>query len=85
VMQSSELPSDLAHLDSGSHIFRTLDDGWMGLFLTDLVMLAHRWVGIPHVGHYTPGIITHWMEDVTLVDSWMPCKGSGSVSGAFFI
>jgi hypothetical protein len=39
---TSESPSDLTHLDSGSHIFRTLDDGYMGLVLIDLIMVAQK-------------------------------------------
>jgi hypothetical protein len=46
----------------------------MGLILTDWVMVAHRWDGSPHVGQCIPGIITHWMEDVASMDSWMPCR-----------
>jgi hypothetical protein len=40
VMQSSESPSVLTHSDMGSHIFNTLDDGHMGLILTDFSMVA---------------------------------------------
>jgi hypothetical protein len=35
VMQSSESPSDLAPFDMSSHIFRTLDDGQMGLVFVE--------------------------------------------------
>jgi len=37
-------------------------------------MMTHRWVGSPYVGHCSPGIITHRMEDVASVDSWIPFK-----------
>jgi hypothetical protein len=46
----------------------------MGLYLLDMVMVAQRWEKSPHPGHYTPEIITHWMEDVALVDGWMTCR-----------
>jgi hypothetical protein len=59
VMKSTESTSDLTHSYMGSHIFRTLDDGWMGLILTALVMVAHRWEEIPHPGLYTPEAILH--------------------------
>jgi hypothetical protein len=72
VMQSNESPCDSTTLDMGSPIFRTLDDGQMGLVLTDLVMMAHKWVEIPHLGQCTPGLITHWIEDVSPIDSWIP-------------
>jgi hypothetical protein len=71
VMQSIESPSGLTHSDIGSHIFWTLDDGHMGLFMLDMVMVAQRWVGSPHPGLYTPETIMHWMEDVALGDDWM--------------
>jgi hypothetical protein len=74
VMQSSESPSDLAPSDMSSHIFRTLDDGQMGLVLADLVMMAHRWDESPHVGQCTLGLITHWIEDVAAVDNQIPCR-----------
>jgi hypothetical protein len=37
VMQSIESPNGLTHSYIGSHIFRTLDDGQMGLILIDMV------------------------------------------------
>jgi hypothetical protein len=40
VMQSIESPNGLTHSNIGSHIFRTLDDGQMGLILIDMVMVA---------------------------------------------
>jgi hypothetical protein len=71
VMQSIESPGGLTHSDTGSHIFWTLDDGHMGLFMLDMVMVAQRWAGSPHPGLYTPETIMHWMEDVALGDDWM--------------
>jgi hypothetical protein len=69
VMQSSESPSDLAPSEISSHIFRTLDNGQMGMVLTDFVMMTDRRAEIPHAGQRTPGIITHWIEDVAAFDS----------------
>jgi hypothetical protein len=68
VMQSVESLDGLTHSDIGSHIFWTLDDVQMGLHLLDMVMVAHRWEKIPHLGHCTLNIILHWMEDVALED-----------------
>jgi hypothetical protein len=64
VMQSSESPNDMPRSDMGSHIFETLDDGKMGLVLTYMVMVAHRWAEVTHLGIYTPDPTLHWMEDV---------------------
>jgi hypothetical protein len=74
VMQSSESPSELIHSNNGSHIFGTLDDLYMGLFLTYLVMVAHRWAKISHPRLYTPEAILHWMEDVSHGDDWRTHK-----------
>jgi hypothetical protein len=46
----------------------------MFLILIDLIMVAHRWAEIPHARQCTPRIIARWIEDVALVDSWMPSK-----------
>jgi hypothetical protein len=59
VMQRKESPNDVTPSNMSSHIFRTLDDGQMGLVLADLVTMAHRWDGSPQAGQCTPGIITH--------------------------
>jgi hypothetical protein len=74
VMQSSESLSDLAPPDMGPHIFKTLNDGHIDLVLTDLVIIAHRWAEIPHARQCTLGFITHWIEDVALVEKWIPCR-----------
>jgi hypothetical protein len=74
VMQSGESPNDLAPSDMSSHIFRTMDNGHMGLVLTYLVMMAHRWAESPHARKCTPRIISHWIEDVAAVDSQIPCR-----------
>jgi hypothetical protein len=53
VMQSIESPSGLTHSNTGSHIFGTLDDGLMGLILTDmvLVLMAHLCAESPKERH----------------------------------
>jgi hypothetical protein len=56
VMQSIESPSGSTHSDTSSHIFWTLDDGQMGLILTDIVMMAHLWAGSPYSGQVHPHI-----------------------------
>jgi hypothetical protein len=58
VMQSDESPTVLAPSKMGSHIFKTLDNGQMGLVLTDLVMMAHKCTKSPHVGQCTPVLFT---------------------------
>jgi hypothetical protein len=70
VMQSFESPSGLTHSNIGSHIFKTLDDGRIGLILIDMVMVAQRWEGSQHPGLYTPRTIMHWMEDIAQGDDW---------------
>jgi hypothetical protein len=74
VMQSVESFDGLTCSDIGSHIFKALDDGKMGLHFIDMVMVAHVWERSPNPRNYTPNIIMHWMEDVALVDDWMECK-----------
>jgi hypothetical protein len=50
VMQSIESHDGLTYSDIGSHIFWTLDDGWMGFHFADMAMMAHRWERDPHFG-----------------------------------
>jgi hypothetical protein len=50
VMKSSESPNDLTPSHMSSYIFKTLDNGEMGLVLADLVMMTHKWAEIPHAG-----------------------------------
>jgi hypothetical protein len=73
-MQSSDSPSDLTPSNMISHIFGTLYDGQMDMVLTDMVMMAHRWAEIQHIGQCTPGIITHWIDNVATVDNMILCK-----------
>jgi hypothetical protein len=70
VMQSDESLDGLKYLDTSSHIFWTLDDGWMGFILTCMVTMACRWTGSPHLGQCTPHLIHHLMEDVALGYAW---------------
>jgi hypothetical protein len=74
VMQSVGPLDDLAPSDTGSHTSWTLDDGHMSFYFADTVMLAHRWARSPHLGHCTPEVIRHWMEDVALAHDWIPCR-----------
>jgi hypothetical protein len=46
----------------------------MSFGFADTVMLEHKWARSPHLGHCTPGIIRHWMEDVALTQDWTPCR-----------
>jgi hypothetical protein len=64
----------------GSHIFKTLYDGQMGLILTDLVMVAHKWEKIPHPRLYTPKAILHWMEGIAQGDDWRTPKDNAQPS-----
>ena len=74
MLQSIKLSDGLTHSDIGSHIFWTLDDGSMGLILTDMVMMAHLWTGSPNFGQCTHTLPNHLMEDVALGSDWIACK-----------
>jgi hypothetical protein len=74
VMQSNELSSDLPPSDMSSHIFKTLNDGQVGLVLADLVTMAHRWDESPHAGQSNPRLIIHWIEDVAATDNRIPLR-----------
>jgi hypothetical protein len=74
VMQSIESFDGLTYLDTGSHIFRTLDDGQMGLDLIDMAMMAHLWAGIPYSRQCTHILPSHLMEYVALGLAWTACR-----------
>jgi hypothetical protein len=73
VMQNVESLGGLTYSDIGSHIFWTLDDGMMGLILTDMVMMAHLWAGGPYFGLCTHTLPSHLM-DVAIGLAWTTCK-----------
>jgi hypothetical protein len=66
VMQSVEAFDGLTYSNTGSHIFRNLDDGHMGLILIDMVKMAHLWIGNPYFGKCTHILPSHLMEDIAL-------------------
>jgi hypothetical protein len=46
----------------------------MSFYFAYTVMLAHRWARSPHLGHCTPEVIRHWMENVALTQDCTPCR-----------
>jgi hypothetical protein len=74
VMQSIGPLEDLAPSTTSSHTSWNLDDRQMSFYFADIVMPAHRWARSPHLGHCTPKVIRHWMEDVSLAHDWIPSR-----------
>ena len=57
-----------------THIFWTLDDEFMGLILTDMVMMAHLWAGGPCFGLCTHTLPIYLMDYVVLGVAWIACR-----------
>ena len=69
-MHNVKSPNGLIQSDTSSHIFYTLDNGWMGFHFVDMTMMAHKWAGSQHLGKCTPYIIQHLMDNVALGYDW---------------